>query len=110
MEEVAMYARNVSIRLKPNCIAEFSRTLESEIITLLRKQKGFKDEITLVVPGGMEAVGMSLWDHKEDAEAYGRGVYPQVLTALSKVVDGTPQIRTYEVSNSTFHKIAALAV
>ncbi|MBI4456724.1 MAG: hypothetical protein HY644_12610 [Acidobacteria bacterium] len=101
-----MFARNVSIQLKPNCVAEFTRTLEKEIIPMLRKQKGFQDEITLVVPGGAEAVGISLWDNKENAGAYDRGTYPQVLKALSKVAEGTPQIRTYEVSNSTFHKIA----
>src|SRR5260370_26276159 len=102
-----MFARNVSIRLKPNSVAEFTRTLDQEIIPLLRKQKGFQDEITFVVPGGTEAVGISLWDQKENAEAYNRGTYPQVLNALSKVVEGTPQVHPYEVSNSTFHKIAA---
>ena len=102
-----MFARNVSIQLKPNCVAEFTRTLENEIIPLLRKQKGFQDEISFVVPNGTEAVGISLWDQKENAEAYSRGTYSQVLNSLSKVVEGTPQVRTYEVSNSTFHKIAA---
>ncbi len=102
-----MFARNVSIRLKPNCVAEFTRTLENEIIPLLRKQKGFQDEISFVVPSGTEALGISLWDQKENAEAYDRGTYPQVLNALSKVVEGTPQVHNYEVSNSTFHKIAA---
>ena len=28
---------------------------------------------------------------------------------LDQVVEGTPQVQTYEVSNSTFHKIAAHA-
>jgi len=28
---------------------------------------------------------------------------------LSKLVEGTPQVDTYEVSNSTFHKVAAAA-
>ncbi len=102
-----MFARNVSIQLKPNSVAEFTRTLENEIIPLLRKQKGFEDEITFVAPGGREAVGISLWDQKENAEAYDRGTYPQVLNGLSKVVEGTPQVHNYEVSNSTFHKIAA---
>ncbi len=102
-----MFSRNVSMHLKPNSVAEFTRTLDQEIIPLLRKQKGFQDEITFVVPGGTEAIGISLWDQKENAEAYDRGTYPQVLNALSKVVEGTPQVRTYEVSNSTFHKIAA---
>jgi len=104
-----MFARNVSFHLKPNCVAEFTRTLENEIIPLLRKQKGFQDEIAFVVPGGAEAVGVSLWDQKDNAEAYGRGTYPQVLNALSKVIEGTPKVQAYEVSNSTFHKIAARA-
>ena len=102
-----MFARNVSMRLKPNSVAEFTKTLENEVIPLLRKQKGFQDEITFVVPGGTEAVGVSLWDQKENAEAYDRGTYPQVLNALSKVIQGTPKLQAYEVSNSTFHKIAA---
>jgi len=102
-----MFARNVSMRLKPNSVAEFTKTLENEVIPLLRKQKGFQDEITFVVPGGTEAVGVSLWDQKENAEAYDRGTYPQVLNALSKVIEGTPNVQAYEVSNSTFHKIAA---
>ena len=102
-----MFARNVSMRLKANSVAEFTQTLAKEIIPLLRKQKGFEDEIAFVVPGGMEAVAISLWDQKENAEAYNRGTYPAVLKALGKVVEGTPQVHTFEVSNSTFHKIGA---
>jgi len=102
-----MFARSVSIRLKPNNIAEFTRLMETESIPLLRKQKGFKDEITLVVPGGADAVAISLWDQKENADAYNRDGYPGLLKTLGKVVEGTPQVHTYEVANSTFHKIAA---
>ena len=101
-----MFARNVSLRLKPNSVAELTRTLDKEIIPLLRKQKGFQDEIMFIATGGSEAVGISLWDEKENAEAYNCGTYPEVLKALEKVVEGTPRIQTYEVSNSTFHKIA----
>jgi hypothetical protein len=102
-----MFARSLSIRLKPNSIGEFTQLMEKEAVPALRKQKGFQDEITLVVPGGSEAVAISLWDKKEDAEAYNRDAYPGVLKALGKVIEGTPQLRTYEVCNSTFHKIAA---
>jgi heme-degrading monooxygenase HmoA len=54
-------------------------------------------------------VGISLWDTKEDAEAYNRAEYPEVLKALSEVVEGTPTVETFEVANSTLHKIAAKA-
>ena len=104
-----MFARSVSIRLKPNSVAEFTKLIEDETIPLLRKQKGFRDEMTFVAPGGAEAFGISLWDQKENADSYSREAYPQVLKAMGKVVEGTPQVHSYEVSNSTFHKIGAHA-
>lgn len=104
-----MFSRNVHMRLKPNSAVEFTRTLEREILPLLRKQSGFQDEITFLAPDGTSAVAISLWDRKENAEAYGRETYPEVLKGLGKVVEGTPEVGTYEVSNSTFHKIAAAA-
>jgi hypothetical protein len=102
-----MYARNVSISLKPNTASEFTQTLEKDILPLLRKQNGFKDEITFLGADGKDAIAISLWDRKESADAYGRDTYPQVLKGLAKVVDGTPEVHSYEVANSTFHKIAA---
>ena len=102
-----MFARTVSLQLKPNSVAEFTATIENDIIPLLRPQPGFQDEIAFVVPGGTEAVSVSLWDDKEHVEAYQRGTYPAVLKALANVIEGTPQVRIYEVSNSTFHKIVA---
>ncbi len=102
-----MYARNVSMHLKPNTAGEFSRTIEKDILPLLRKQNGFQDEIAFVAPDGTEAVAISLWDRKDSAEAYSRDTYPEVVKSLAKVVEGTPQVQTYEVANSTFHKIAA---
>jgi len=104
-----MFARHVSMRLKPNTLTEFTRTLENEVIPLLQKQRGFRDEIVLVVPGGTEAVGISFWDQKENADAYSRETYPEVQKLLAKVIEGTPRVQTYEVSNSTFHRIAARA-
>jgi hypothetical protein len=102
-----MFARSVSIRLKTNGVAEFTRLIDTEAIPVLRKQKGFQDELTFVVPGGGEAVAISLWDEKQNADSYGRTAYPEVLKAMGRVVEGTPQVRTFEVCNSTFHKIAA---
>ncbi len=102
-----MFARRVSMNLKPNSVAELTQRLEKQIIPLLRKQPGFRDEITLVAPGGAKALGISLWDRAESAEAYNRASYPEVVKILAGVVEGTPQVETYEVTNSTFHKIAA---
>jgi hypothetical protein len=57
--------------------------------------------------GGTEAFGISLWDTAENAEVYNRGTYPEVRKFLDRVIEGAPQVETYDVANSTFHKIAA---
>ena len=102
-----MYARNVSMHLKANTAGEFTQTLEKDILPLLRKQNGFKDEISFVAPDRSEAVAISLWDRKENADTYSRDIYPQVLKSLAKVVEGTPTVEGFQVSNSTCHRIAA---
>jgi heme-degrading monooxygenase HmoA len=102
-----MYARNVTLHIKADKAAEFTRTLENDVLPMLRKQAGFKDEITFLPTQGDEALAISLWDKKENAEAYSRETYPAVLRSLERVVEGTPEVDSYEVSNSTFHKIAS---
>jgi heme-degrading monooxygenase HmoA len=102
-----MYARRVSMNLKPNCVSDFTQSLEKEVIPMLRRQKGFQDEITFVVPDGSKVLAISLWDKRESAEAYSTSAYSEVTKILSKVVEGTPSVENYDVANSTFHKIAS---
>ena len=101
-----MYARNVSVHLKSNMLSEYDRIFESQILPLLRKEKGFRDEITFAGPGGVDVTAISLWDNKENAAAYNTNTYPEVLKTLAKVIDGTPKVQMCEVVNSTFHKVA----
>ena len=102
-----MFARNVSIRLKANMLSEYTRTFEKEVLPLLRKQNGFKDEITFTSLGDTEVTAISLWDNKANAEAYNTKAYPEVLKTLARFIEGTPKVQTGEVVNSSFHKISA---
>ncbi len=104
-----MFARSVTVHLKPNSVAAFNGTFEKDILPMLQKQKGFQDAISLVASDGSEAVGISLWDQKLDADAYYRTTYSDVQKLLAKVSEGTPQVQTYDVSTSTIHKAAAHA-
>jgi hypothetical protein len=102
-----MFAREVTMNLKPDSQAKFTHKIEKVILPILRLQKGFKDEISLLVSGGRKAVAISLWDNKENADTYSSVKYAEVLKDMSDVIDGTPHVETYEVSNSTWYKIAA---
>src|SRR5688572_12810036 len=107
-----MFARRVSLDLKQSSnVADFTEMFEKEVLPMLQKQKGFRDEIMFVQPGGTKAFGISLWDRKEDAELYGRETYPGIEKILSKFIEGSARVATYEVKSSTLHKIgSALAV
>jgi heme-degrading monooxygenase HmoA len=105
-----MFARNVAIRLKPNSMAEFTQTFEKEVFPILRKQAGFREEVTFSTsPTGRDVVAISLWDTKEDAEAYKATGYPEVLKSLDKVLDGAPKVRVSDVLSSTIHQTTAVS-
>ena len=101
-----MFARTVTVHLRSNAVADFNRALENEIVPILRRQRGFQDEFTLVSSDGKEAVGISLWDNKQNAETYQREGYAEVQKILAKSIEGSPQVKTYEVPFSTLTKTA----
>jgi hypothetical protein len=107
--EVDMFARNVTFRLKSNEHSDYTQTLESDVLPLLRKQKGFKDEITLSNPGSADAISISLWDSKANADAYNTNTYPEVLRTFAKMIDGTPKVQTFEAVASTYHNALVAA-
>ena len=100
-----MYARNVSFRLKSNTHSDYTRTFENQILPLLRKQKGFKEAINLCNNNSVDAVSISLWENKANADEYNTNTYPQVLKTLANVVDGTPRVQTFDDVVSTFHNV-----
>jgi hypothetical protein len=101
-----MFGRQVTLKLKGNSATELNRITEAEILPILRKQKGFRDETILIAPERSEAIANSFWETKADAEAYDHTAYVGVLKILSNVIDGTPTVKTFEFANSTFPQAA----
>lgn len=105
-----MFARLVTMQVKPNLVNEFPVTFEKEILPLLRKQRGFLDELLLVTPEEREVVALSLWENREYAETYNRELYPQIEKIVGRFIEGIPAVKKYEAEYSTFHKIAFAAM
>jgi heme-degrading monooxygenase HmoA len=104
-----MFARNVSVRLKPNTLAQFTTTLNNDVMVILKKQPGFRDEIAFSSDDELHVTAISLWDTKEQAETYNTSAYPQVLKSMEKFTDGEPKVRVNRVLSSTLHKLTAVA-
>ncbi len=101
-----MFARNTTYSIKPNMDREIAVKFEKEVLPILRKANGFKDQITLSRDKN-EIVGISMWDSKAQLDAYTKDTDPQVVKLLEPCFHGTPDVRIYEVSNSTSHKVHA---
>jgi hypothetical protein len=91
-------------------LADYTRTFDKDILPLLRKQNGFKDEITFAGPNGIDMTAISLWDNKADADKYNTNSYPEVLKTMARFIEGTPKVQTSDVVSSTFHKVAVPAL
>ncbi|MGB7848936.1 MAG: hypothetical protein WBL63_25205 [Candidatus Acidiferrum sp.] len=99
-----MYARKLTLQLHQNQTGEFTRVIESEIIPLLRKQPGFRDGLVLINPSASQAETISLWNSAENAEAFGRGPYSDMLKILRRLTKDQPQFQGFEVANTTLQR------
>ena len=104
-----MFGRQVTMQLKADSSGELTHLNDSVIIPLMRKQKGFVDQTTLIAPERLEAVTSSFWATKEDAEAYSLTTYSDVLQKLATVLDGTPIVKFFEIANLTIHQQRAVS-
>jgi len=101
-----MFARKVSVRLKPNSLSEFTNLMDREVLPWLRKQEGFVDLIILADTDSREVATISFWEHQGNAEAHNSYGYPDVLKVLAKLLDGSTYVKTFEVVRSTLHRVA----
>jgi quinol monooxygenase YgiN len=107
-----MYSRHITVQIKKTWMPEIPEVFEKEVLPLLRRQKGFLDELLFITPEKAEIVAISLWENKEFAETYNREFYPEVVRILNKYFEGAPVVKTYEVQYATlpaFQKFATVA-
>lgn len=107
-----MFSRHIAMQVKKNWTPEFPKVFEKEVLPLLRRQKGFLDELILLSPDKTEVVAISLWENKEFAEIYNREFYPEVVKIINKYVEGVPVVKTFEVEYATlpaFQKFATVS-
>ena len=91
-----MYAQLSMLTLGPG-MRSTAEKLADQFAPALRALKGFK-RVTFL---GDETVGeyasLSVWESKEDAEAAGAVIGPQLEQAVSGIVKGPPTRRFFEV-------------
>ena len=97
------FARNVHFTVKNGKVDEFNRLMNTEILPLVKNEKGFRQDLTLL--GGNTGMSVSLWDDRACAETYNTKTYPEVLKKLSPVLEGTPRVDTYDTIFTTIPNV-----
>jgi len=103
-----MFTRVVEVTTKPGKARELSRTISDKVITILKNQSGFVDELVLISEENPDQIlALSFWETPENAEKYHREQFPKVTELIQNLSVGPPKVRTFNVDQSTVHKIAA---
>ena len=95
------YGRNVHFTVKNGKVDEFNRLMSKEVLPLLKNEKGFRQDITVLNDKTRRSI--SVWDDRASAETYDTKTYPKVLKTLHPVLEGTPRVETFDTILSIVH-------
>ena len=98
------FARNVQFTVKNGKVDEFNRLMNVEVLPLLKNEKGFRQDLTVLgSTGSHSGMSLSVWDDRACAETYNTKTYPEVLKKLNPVLEGTPRVDTCDTVLTMVH-------
>ena len=86
-------ARSVRFDIATDKNEEFHKLFKNEVLPILKKQDGFKNELLLVQ--GQHVLAISVWNNVDSARKYETTTYPQVNTTLRPIMSGKPLVETF---------------
>src|SRR5687767_9367163 len=86
-------ARSVRFDLAADKNEEFHSLFRNEVLPILKKQDGFKDELLLVKD--QHVLAISVWDDMDSARKYESATYPELDKKLRPVMSGNPTVETF---------------
>jgi quinol monooxygenase YgiN len=102
-----MFTRIVELTPKAGKHKQLADMIDEKILPILKKQKGFIDEIVVVSDRDDNRVlAQGFWNSKEDAEQYHRAEYQKVHESIQHLLEAPPTLRTFNVHSSTMQRIS----
>ena len=87
-------ARSVRFDIATDKNEEFHTIFRNDILPILKKQDGFRDELLLVQD--QHVLAISIWNNVDSARKYESSTYPQLDKTLRPVMLGKPTVDTYQ--------------
>lgn len=87
-------ARSVRFDIAADKNEEFHTLFRNEVLPILKKQDGFRDELLLVQD--QHVLAISLWNDMDSARKYESATYPQLDKALRPIMTGKATVETFK--------------
>jgi len=87
-------ARSVRFDIAADKNEEFHTIFRNDVLPILKKQDGFRNELLLV--DNEHVLAISVWSNLDSARRYESGTFPQIDKALRTVMSGKPTIETFK--------------
>ncbi len=95
--DTKLVARSIRFDVATGKSNDFHTLFQNEVLPILRKQDGFKDELLLT--NGDHIVAISLWNNADSAKKYETNTYASVEKKLRPVMAGAPTVETYKYNS-----------
>ena len=92
-----MFVRLTYLNFLPGKMEEAKRIYNSELVPVVKSQKGNLDcRMLEPVDKTDDYISMTVWDNKEDADAYqASGVYKQLVDRIKEMYAKAPVLKVY---------------
>lgn len=87
-------ARSVRFDIATDKNEQFHTLFRNEVLPMLKKQDGFKEEMLLVKD--QHVLAISVWKNADSARKYESATYPQVDKALRPLMSGKATVETFQ--------------
>jgi hypothetical protein len=104
-----MLARIVTATVQPAKVSEFRNLLNNKLLPIVQSQPGFLENIEALDPSTGQFSCTTLWKSREDLEHYDNGVFPDIASKMSPMLQGNPVVQTLPVENSSTQHVRAAA-
>lgn len=100
-----MFVRLTYLNFLPGKLEEARRIYHDELVPVVKKQKGNLDcRLLDPVDKNDDYISMTVWDNKEDADAYQTsGVYRQLVDRVKDMYSKAPVLKVYETESVMEH-------
>jgi serine phosphatase RsbU (regulator of sigma subunit) len=85
------------MKVKAGMADHFANVMTDEILPRLLGESGCQDAQMLIAPSGRQAIGMSLWGRRDEAENHGHTVSADVMSRLAEFLEEVAPAEVFQV-------------